>query len=79
MRRIQKTHDVFPALVHVFLLYRLYINTHVLIHAFCVENTGKVETGKAIGFKREESNSVISLTDQRRLPEGYGLEYIYER
>ena len=35
---------------------------HMLIHSFCVENTGKVETGRAIGFKGEENNSVISLT-----------------
>ena len=60
MRRIQKTHAVSPALVHVFLLKTVRKHTHMLIHSFHVESKGKVETGKTIGFQGEESDSIFS-------------------
>lgn len=62
MRRIQKTYDVFLAIAHVFLSYRLYVNTHTSSFTlFVLRTQGKLETGKAIRFKGEENNSVISL------------------
>lgn len=62
MRRIQKTYDVFLAIVCAFLSHRLDVNTHTSSFTlFVLRTQGKLETGKAIGFKEEENNSVISL------------------
>ena len=36
-------------------------HTHKLIYSFVLRTQGKLETGKAIRFKGEENNSVISL------------------
>lgn len=35
-------------------------HTYMCIHPFCSKNKGKVETGKAIGFTGEESNSDLT-------------------
>lgn len=62
MRRIQKTYDVFLAIVCAFLSHRLDVNIHTSSFTlFVLRTQGKLETGKAIGFKEEENNSMISL------------------
>lgn len=63
-----------------FLSHRLDVNIHTSSFSlFVLRTQGKLETGKAMGFKEEENNSMISLPlTQGILPEGHGLKYGYQ-
>lgn len=64
---------------HLFLLDSLNItHTHIHTHSFHNESKGKVETGKAIGFKLEENNSELTLILIGEDLGGYGLQDVSE-